>query len=57
MTKAEQARLWAWRFKVLQQAGEASRNIMAEWVPHFNRARLHASLGPEIPEPSAIEVA
>ena len=33
------------------------RNIMAEWVPHYNRARPHASLGPGIPEASAIEVA
>ena len=27
MTKADQARRMAWRFKVLQQAGERSRNI------------------------------
>jgi hypothetical protein len=26
MTKAEQTRLWAWRFKVLRRAGESSRN-------------------------------
>lgn len=27
MTKAEQARLWAWRFKVLQEVAEGSRNV------------------------------
>jgi hypothetical protein len=25
MTKTEQTRLWTWRFKVLQRAGESSR--------------------------------
>jgi putative transposase len=29
------------------------RKILAEWVPHYNRGRPHASLGPGIPEPSA----
>jgi hypothetical protein len=28
MTKAEQARRMAWRFKVLQQACEQSRNVI-----------------------------
>ena len=27
------------------------RMILAEWVPHYNRGRPHASLGPGIPEP------
>ena len=27
MTKAEQARLWTWRFKVLQRAGDSSRSV------------------------------
>jgi transposase InsO family protein len=29
------------------------RRILAEWVPHYNRGRPHASLGPGIPEPLA----
>jgi putative transposase len=32
------------------------RKILAEWVPHYNRGRPHASLGPGIPEPSALTV-
>ncbi len=28
------------------------RNILAEWVCHYNRGRPHASLGPGIPKPS-----
>ena len=27
MTKVEQARLWAWRVKVLQRAGDGARNV------------------------------
>jgi transposase-like protein len=38
MTKAEQARLMAWRFKVLQQAAERSRNI-ARTCRHFGISR------------------
>jgi transposase InsO family protein len=30
------------------------RKILAEWVPHYNRGRPHASLGPGIPEPSRL---
>jgi transposase InsO family protein len=30
------------------------RKILAEWVPHYNRGRPHASLGPGIPEPSGL---
>jgi putative transposase len=32
------------------------QKIMAEWVPHYNRGRPHASLGPGIPEPSGLTV-
>jgi transposase InsO family protein len=32
------------------------RKILAEWVPHYNRGRPHASLGPGIPEPSGVTV-
>jgi putative transposase len=32
------------------------RKILAEWVPHYNRGRPHASLGPGIPEPSGLTV-
>jgi putative transposase len=32
------------------------RKILAEWVPHYNRGRPHASLGPGIPEPPALTV-
>jgi putative transposase len=32
------------------------RKILAEWVPHYNRGRPHASLGLGIPEPPAIMV-
>lgn len=32
------------------------RKILAEWVPHYNRGRPHASLGPGIPEPSRLTV-
>jgi transposase-like protein len=38
MTKAELARRMAWRFKVLQQAGERSRNI-ARTCRHFGISR------------------
>lgn len=38
MTKAEQTRLRAWRFKVLQQAGEGSRNV-ARTCRHFGISR------------------
>jgi transposase-like protein len=38
MTKSEQTRLWAWRFKVLQRAGEASRNV-ARTCRHFGISR------------------
>ena len=38
MTKAEQARRLAWRFKVLQQAAERSRNI-ARTCRHFGISR------------------
>jgi putative transposase len=27
------------------------RRILSEWVPHYNRSRPHASLGPGLPEP------
>jgi hypothetical protein len=29
------------------------RQILKEWVAHYNRGRPHSSLGPGIPEPSA----
>lgn len=32
------------------------RKILAEWVPHYNRGRPHASLGPGIPERSVLTV-
>jgi Integrase core domain/zinc-finger of transposase IS204/IS1001/IS1096/IS1165 len=32
------------------------RKILAEWVPHYNRGRPHASLGPGIPEPPTLIV-
>ena len=38
MTKTEQKRLWTWRFKVLQRAGEASRNV-ARTCRHFGISR------------------
>jgi transposase-like protein len=38
MTKAEQTRLTAWRFRVLQRAGEASRNV-ASTCRHFGISR------------------
>lgn len=38
MTKAEQTRLWAWRFQVLQRAGESSRNV-ARTCRHFGISR------------------
>ena len=38
MTKAEQARRLAWRFKVLQQACEQSRNV-ARTCRHFGISR------------------
>ena len=38
MTKAEQARLWTWRFKVLQRAGASSRNV-ARTCRHFGISR------------------
>jgi len=38
MTKTEQTRLWTWRFKVLQQAGEASRNV-SHTCRHFGISR------------------
>jgi transposase InsO family protein len=38
MTKAEQKRLWTWRFKVLQQAGESARNV-AHTCRHFGISR------------------
>jgi len=38
MTKSEQMRLWAWRFKVLQRAGEASRSV-ARTCRHFGISR------------------
>jgi transposase InsO family protein len=30
------------------------RTILREWVAHYNRGRPHASLGPGIPEGSAV---
>ena len=38
MTKAEQTRLTVWRFKVLQRAGAASRNV-ARTCRHFGISR------------------
>jgi len=38
MTKAEQARLWTWRFNVLQRAGETSRSV-ARTCRHFGISR------------------
>jgi putative transposase len=32
------------------------RKILFEWVPHYNRGRPHASLGPGVPEPAALTV-
>jgi putative transposase len=32
------------------------RKILSEWVAHYNQGRPHASLGPGIPEPSALTV-
>src|SRR4051812_14428794 len=33
------------------------RAILREWVGHYNRGRLHASLGPGIPEASVVTTA
>jgi putative transposase len=33
------------------------RKVLVEWVPHYNRGRPHASLGPGIPEPPTPTVA
>ena len=38
MTKAEQARLTAWRFTVIQRASEGSRNV-AQTCRHFGLSR------------------
>lgn len=38
MTEAEQQRLWTWRFRVLQRAGESSRNV-ARTCRHFGISR------------------
>ena len=38
MTKTEQTRLWTWRFKALQRAGESSRNV-ARTCRHFGISR------------------
>ena len=38
MTKAEQARLQAWRFRVVQQAAASSRNV-ARTCRHFGISR------------------
>ena len=38
MNKIEQTRLWTWRFKVLQRAGESSRNV-ARTCRHFGISR------------------
>jgi transposase InsO family protein len=38
MTKAEQTRLWTWRYKVLQRAGECPRNV-APTCRHFGISR------------------
>ena len=38
MTKMEQTRLWTWRCKVLQRAGESSRNV-AHTCRHFGISR------------------
>jgi transposase-like protein len=38
MTKLEQTRLTAWRFKVLQRAGERARNV-AHTCRHFGISR------------------
>jgi transposase-like protein len=38
MTKTEQTRLWTWRFKVLQRAGESSSNV-ARACRHFGISR------------------
>ena len=27
------------------------RRVLAEWVPHYNRERPHAALGPGVPDP------
>jgi hypothetical protein len=35
MTKAEHARLMAWRFKVLQQACKRSRNVARTCAGHY----------------------
>ncbi|HUF31288.1 MAG TPA: integrase core domain-containing protein [Gemmatimonadaceae bacterium] len=32
------------------------RTILSEWIPHYNRGRPHTSLGPGIPDPSAVPV-
>jgi transposase InsO family protein len=45
MTKAEQAQLWAWRFKVLRQAGEATQNV-ARTCRYFGISRALGS-GPD----------
>ena len=42
MTKAELARIQGWRLKVLQQAGEGSRNVARTYLPTFRD--LSASL-------------
>lgn len=34
-----------------------AQRVLAEWVPHYNRGRPHASLGPGIPEPPSIVAA
>ena len=38
MTRIEQTRLWTWRFKVLQRAGESPRNV-ARTCRHFGISR------------------
>jgi hypothetical protein len=30
------------------------RSILTEWISHYNRGRAHMSLGPGVPDPSAM---
>jgi putative transposase len=40
---------------VIPLSEEDVRAILREWVPHYNRGRPHASLGPGIPDGSVVD--
>src|SRR5215210_5673088 len=50
-TRARKSRMFVEIPRLIPMHEVHLRRALGEWVPHYNRGRPHASLGPGIPQP------